>query len=60
VANALTRGAGIGAREEPEMLARKAGLSAFGAGDALCDSWLRPEFMAELTQDEAYRLCAHI
>lgn len=60
VANALTRGAGIGAREEPEMLARKAGLSAFGAGDALCDSWLRPEFMAELIQDEAYRLCAHI
>jgi len=60
LANKLMRGAGIGAREEPDPAARKAQLAAFGAADALCESWLQPGFMAELTEDEAYRLCAHI
>lgn len=58
LANKLIRGAGIGAREERDPDIRKAGLAAFGPADALCDTWLRPQFMADLTHDEAYRICA--
>lgn len=60
LSNKLIRGAGIGAREETDADARKAALAAFGVDDALCESWLRSEFLAELTNDEAYRLCAHV
>ncbi|MRR51445.1 MAG: HDOD domain-containing protein [Rhodocyclaceae bacterium] len=59
-ANCLLDGAGIGARPQDDIEARKAALLGFGVDEERCDSWLCEEFIAGLMATDTYQLCANL
>lgn len=59
-ANALVKGAGVGAPPGKSLEEREAMLKDMGVPQALCDEWLTSEFMAGLMEDDTYQLCASL
>lgn len=59
-ANCLLEGAGIGGAAVADLNVRKSALLGFARDEALCDDWLREEFVAGLKEDDTYQLCANL
>lgn len=59
-ANYLARANGFGAQPEADIEARRTALTTLGLDAARCDAWMQKAFMASLTENETYRLCASL
>lgn len=59
-ANYLVKSAGIGARAVSDSAARNTALLSLGLSVELCEQLLQDQFMANLMENETYKLCASI